>query len=525
MTYSKRMTAGIAAGLALVAPVQAAWAQAAAPAEKPVQLHVQCDGMPDNVTAGETAARLLGAFTLLALFAPPPEQADPSKRKFGAEGVAVCTRLIDGDKKETNAPRRIGLIMARAIHQIEAKNYEAAIADAALGRSEATAAGLMADPYFARSRGRGFDQIEAAALFRMGKLAEASEAALRTNPLIQYSLAPQLLTVDYGAMLRQPADTELTNLDWRARLYPSYSYQRAAELELLARFADAARVRDAFVDFDRVNTPDINSSAGMAQAAITYALAGNKERAAEQIAEARANAAKRKADGKPDPNKSEVIELFDLYGIIDMSATDAKTARRLFSARSQWVSTSLGTVIEVSRRLREGAAPDELIGGLAHDGSQLWKDHVDSETAEMTAKDKDNATLFRLMPYPMTASAWELMSKQVWNTAKSKILLKPGKPDKDNNSKLETLFYYGLSPSVAMDAYVLHAALLAKSRGQAGFVFAPILSESVIGGLFRSGNRGDPGLPDDLFLDANDVIAKLSLAIPDPDTLKARQKK
>jgi len=59
-------------------------------ADKPGSLHVQCDGQPNNVTSGETAARLLGAVTLLGLFAPGPEMPDASKRKFGEAGVAVC---------------------------------------------------------------------------------------------------------------------------------------------------------------------------------------------------------------------------------------------------------------------------------------------------------------------------------------------------------------------------------------------------------------------------------------------------
>jgi hypothetical protein len=43
-------------------------------------LYLQCDGNPNNMTAGESAARLLGAVTLLGLVAPPPESADASKR-------------------------------------------------------------------------------------------------------------------------------------------------------------------------------------------------------------------------------------------------------------------------------------------------------------------------------------------------------------------------------------------------------------------------------------------------------------
>ncbi len=125
--------------------------------------------------------------TLLALLAPPPESPDASKRKFGAEGVAACTAILDGEKKEGNVSRRIGLILARAIHQIEQKSYDAAIADAGLARTEATTAGLMADPYYARSQGRAFDLIESAALYRLGRPAEARDAALRSAASVKHS--------------------------------------------------------------------------------------------------------------------------------------------------------------------------------------------------------------------------------------------------------------------------------------------------------------------------------------------------
>ena len=128
---------GAAALRLLIVPQAAVSAQAA---EKPGSAYVQCDGQPDNVTDGETAARLLGAVTLLGLFAPPHESPDASKRKFGAAGVAACDSLLTGEKPENNATRRLGLILGRALHQIEAKNYEAALDDVALARREAESA-------------------------------------------------------------------------------------------------------------------------------------------------------------------------------------------------------------------------------------------------------------------------------------------------------------------------------------------------------------------------------------------------
>lgn len=507
-----------ALSVALIAPAQVAFAQ-----PKPGSFYVQCDGLPDNVSSGETAARLLGAVTLLGLFAPAPEAPDASKRKFGAEGVAVCTSLLSGDKLESSAKRRLGLILGRAIHQIEAKNYEAAIADVALARREAEAAGLTADPYFVRSRGRAFDLLESAALVRLGRADEAREVSLRSAAALQYSLFGLFSTPTYAAVTAMPSEMEDRVLQWQSRLAPPAASIRADRLDLARRFADSARVRDALVEFDSEHSPETNSSLLLAQAAVAHALAGNAAVAAERARAARENAEKRKAAGKPESDAVQLIESLDLYAIIETAGSgDPKTARRLFAARSQWASASLGSVMEVNRRLRDGAAADELIGGLARDSAQLWKEHSDAGRAALLAKDGDNRTLFALLPGMRSASGYESLSKNAWRTDKSRLILKP--KSAPSTSKMELMYLPFIDPIMAMDAYLLHAALVARSRGHGGFVFSPVLSEKIAGAAFRTGNRGDKGFPDDLFIEASDVIAKLGPILPSPATIAARPK-
>jgi hypothetical protein len=477
--------------------------------------YVQCDGQPDNWTDGETAARFIGAVTLLGLFAPQHEAPDASKRKFGAEGVAACTSLLSGDHQESNAKRRLGLILGRAIHQIEAKNYSAAIADVAMARNEAQAAGFMNDAYFVRSRGRAFDAIESAALLRMGRADEARAASLRSVGGNEFSLFPLFSVATYGEFLDKLSPEEERVEAWRTRIVPLLASLEADRLDLNGRFADSARLRDAMIDFDQTQSPELNSSVFLARSALAHALAGNFAVAAERAKAARANAEQRRADGKPEANEAELVELLDLYSIVDTAHSgDLKAARRLFAARSQWVGISLGSVLEMNRRLRAGAAADDLIGGLARTPEDIWKERVETSRAALLAKDSDNKTLFRLIPAEFSSKAYQAAAKDVWRTDKSKIILKT-KAD-PSKSPMELMFLPLVHPVVAMDAYMLHAALITRSRGQQGFVFMPILTDKLVAASFRSGNRGDKGFPPELFIDANDVIAKLAPLFPQP---------
>lgn len=516
---SKSICLGATALGLIIASTGTASAQSA---EKPGSAYVQCDGQPNNVTGGETAARFIGAVTLLGIFAPPPEAADASKRKFGAAGVAACSTLLAGDKQEGNPARRVGLFLGRAIHQIEAKNYDAAIADVALARQAANAAGLMSDLYYVRSRGRAFDLIESAALLRMGKAAEAQAASLRSAVSLEYSLLGLAGTPTYEDLIGKPSDSEERFNQWRARLAPTFAVERANRLDMAGRFAESATIWDALAESDAENSPELNSSVILARSAVAHALAGQADLAATQSKAAAANAAKRKADGEPENDASELVELTDLYNILETARTgDLKSARRLFSARSQWVGASLGSVLEVNRRLREGAAPDELIGGLSRDSDQLWTEHAETSRAALLAKDSDNKALFQLVPSTRTAAAYTAQSKPVWRTDKSKLIIKT-KAD-ETKSKMELMFLPWVDPAVALDSYVLHAALIARSRGHQGFIFTPIIGDKLLAASFRSGNRGEKGLPDVLFVDAKDAIAKLEPVIPSPETLKAKQ--
>lgn len=520
------VAAASAAALSLaVAPTASGQAVAA---KDSGSLYVQCDGFPNNMTTGETAARLLGAVTLIGLLAPPPESADASKRKFGAEGITACTSILDGEKAEGNPRRRIPLILARALHRIEEKNYDAAIADVDKARAEADAAQLTADPYFNRSMGLSFDRIEAAALVRQNRVPDAMRVSLAGVPKHRFSLMPLVGFKTYAEMAPLGSDADIDRAMALARVAPGSVKEAAGRLEELSRFEESAKMRADLVayqgagrDKDGKELPPNTRS--VAALALAQALAGQWDAAAASADRARDIDKALVGDGKPENMEirlqaSEVLDLYDVLLLAHQGNVEG--ARRKFTARTQWLAPSLGAVMATNRLLYDGAAAADRTGQLAKPAAELWADRAAAKRAELLAKDGDNKTLFQLIEPYVSNAAFEAQSRQVWKTDKSKMFLKRDPGEGDADSKIA--FLYGVSPDVAFDAMLLHAALDAKAQGKKGFTFYPLI-DKYLAGIVRAGDPGEAAMPPSLFLDADEVIAALSPAIPDPVTLKARR--
>jgi hypothetical protein len=515
--------AAAAAGLifATIAHAAAPDDRAAAADEKKRlgSLYLRCDGSPNNMSDGESFARFLGAVTLLAIFAPAPEQPDPKKRLFGAAGVQACSDLLDGKDGESNGLRRMPLILARAIHHIEAKEYQAAIADVGKARGEAEALHLAGNPYFDSSMGLSFNRIEAAARLRMGDAEGARTVALRDIDKHKFDLlALASSSQSFGVFLPQMSPDEEHFLQLLGRVFPGGLQVYANRLDEVGRFADSAKVRGDMQSFTDSLVPKQKNSIWRARTALSHALAGDHDSAASLADAARANLQARRDGGKPEDDASKVVEVLDLVTVVQL-ANEGKIAeaRRNFASRSQWLEPSFGAVLEVNRRLRQGAGQAELFGALADTPEKLWQDRQDALRARMQETDKDNSTLFSSIVRYAKVDDYELASKAVWNTAKSTMMLK-----KQGENGYWTL-YSGTMPLVSWDAIILHAALQAKAQGKQGFAIAVSPQRPMIA-LARFGNAGDPDMPRSLYIDAGEAIANLRQAIPTPEEVKARRK-
>ncbi|HTN15817.1 MAG TPA: hypothetical protein VL094_13530 [Sphingomonadaceae bacterium] len=490
-------------------------------------LYLRCDGKPNNMSDGESFARILGAVTLLGIFAKSPEAPDSSKRLFGEAGVDACTQLIDGAKPEGNGLRRIPLILARAIHRIEAKDYQAALGDVAKAREEATALGLVGNPYFDRSMGFSFDNIEAEALLRLDDVAGAQRASLRRANGLAFSFIPLLTASTYSEFRRESLPEATAAMENVARILPFQLAGYAEILEEQGHFAEAAAKREALLSTLEELKPKEAGSLSYAGTALGHALAGNWEQAAKRAEFARSNMADRRTRGVPEENAPQTVELLDLYDILRLAHDgNIVQARRNFGARSQWSEPGLGAVMEANRILREGAPAEELTGMLARTPEELWKDRRDAAMAVKLKKDTDNNTLFALVwPYAKIGE-FEGRSKDTWRVTKSKMM--GATPLKDNG--LWRISAFG-NPLVTIDSIVLHSALQAKAAGKKGFTmlltlptrnngyYIPLTSAYV-----RFVDPDEPDVRAERYLAADDVIAELSQVIPSPEEIKARKK-
>ena len=515
----KYLLAGAAAATLLFASAAQAQSRNDGPSD-----YLKCDGQPNNMTAGESLGRLLGAVTLLGIFAPPAEGYNPDARLVGHDGIVACSRLIDGigGDAESNPQRRVPLIIARAIHNIEAADYTAALADVTKAREEAVAAGLAGNPFYERTTGRGVAMIEAHARLRLGEIEEARRVALTGVGDQRHSLFGLFGYDSFDEFSQtRSADEDIYYVSF-SRLMPVVTYLRAARLEETGDFTTAALLREDMIGLLDVLTakagPQDRSSSGYASAALAQGLAGNWERSNYLAEEARTNMETRVREGNPENNASVAVEILDLQTIVRAHAEGRiGEARRLFSGRSAWPGVSFGALVETTRRLREGASEEELIGPLAMTPDALWTRRREAELAGMIEKDKDNNTLWRHLRAAPPASGYRAISREVWRIDRSRLL---DAPNLDGWSSIRMPYQGGVL--AGLDGMVLHAALQARHQGKQGFVLVTAPSNPA-SAMIRFGAPGDRGISEGRFIDAAAAIAELEPLIPSPEAIRAQE--
>lgn len=135
----------------------------------------RCDGYgaPNDKGDGMTKA----AMGFLGIFVPEPGRGNTtmSAVDFGAAGVRACDAALTNPILLPNYHlRRASLLRARAIHRMAGESYEAALADLDAAEQVGATGG---DALYRRSLGAGIKLFRAYALQKLGRKAEAIEAA------------------------------------------------------------------------------------------------------------------------------------------------------------------------------------------------------------------------------------------------------------------------------------------------------------------------------------------------------------
>jgi len=299
---------------------------------------VKCDGYPRPEGAGMTAARLVAVISTAGLFGLP-ESTRYAPAALGQEGVDACTRALATGAADNFWARRVSMLQARALHQIEANNHDAALED--LHAATAAAEGQTQEEWYRRSLGVSATLLEAGILVKRGELQAAEALALQAANARPYSatvgnLALYIMAVDVAISAE-----ERVVLDRVANLNPSLRATRVRLLEWSGDDTVAADEYDRLLSLERaLRGPEFGPPlAVMARTTIANLRANRIERATALAAELRATLAEppaplsqsRRERGAPDPmeianyratQRAEATQLMTLVEAYELQRRD-----------------------------------------------------------------------------------------------------------------------------------------------------------------------------------------------------------
>jgi hypothetical protein len=496
-------------------------APAATPVETPSKREtgsfwVQCDGQPASMSGAELTAYLLAiSFTggIVGGLVGAPETGDVGKRIKGDDAIAACDQAL---AKETEAVRKVQLSLARSIHQIEAKRYDAALIDI---RAIPTLAGDKAqETDFQRSLGLSLLELEAITLVRLGKPAEAEAAAMKMAEAAPYDVLNQIRVLKYANLTAEMTPAKAAYFDRFVRIFPASLVSRYEARLWQGDFTGAAADLERYDAVQKAFFPNDAEplTISTARRAAAYMLAGDLERSNALAVEARAAVEKLIRSGKASESAnviSQVEELLDFQAVgRQLAEGKVKEARAAFASRSRWLAPKAPAVALLTERLRAGATPTELTGALSRDPAAIRAEGLAIASAAIREPDDETKALFgTIRPYIKNGHAG--FTRAVWKTDKSRYLVK--RSDKAKYTG-ELVYIYGAYGQAGGEALLMHCALLAKARGKSGFMVGANRKE-LDSTLVLFGNPGDPGTVEGMVVDADAVIRALSGEMPEPE--------
>ena len=535
-------------GLVLAAP--ASVALAASPRD-----YIGCDGYGAATAAGDGMthyAMVMGIFNLPGEGTTLRGNPDP-----GAAGAAACDAAL-AELAPKHWMRRVDMLTARAVHELEAGDPDKALAD--LDQARAAAAD-RSDPYFARSLGLNIDAVRAYALRKSGKAAEGRALALQVLASRPYRHgAPPVALLDIGS----PGDPalELALLRDTARLDPrqlcfvfQYAYAHRDYVQAVALYPQLILPREP--DYPANMAKREADEAARTNAALfwavrgaqhAYALAalGKDEEARDALKAARDRLA---ADTDADDAPSN-----DSYGAMLHVNTNAKInnlatplldqTESLIEARLTIANGSLAAAqaaMQAVKPSRDAAYVDLLLALKARQAKTGTTPPppavITTAPAPAGAPDTAATGLWKILPeaeaaerVPDYGSAGALQIIKAAGAGRS-VSSYSDEPAEDGATTVRFRTGRGATGDMVAEIALLHAADLARQSGQKGLILVGrhdtrfTLTTTQYGRALRTDPTGfetrldvlfvDPAAPPEPYaqwrvIDADDVYARLA---------------
>jgi hypothetical protein len=511
--YLLRSASLLGCAFSLAAAGVASAATPEAPAPSPF---IQCDGSKGHVGALGLIGQLVAitATAGLASDAFTKDDGNLEKRQSGKVGAAACDAAI---AQESNPTRRTQLGLARAIHLIEAQDLPAALEK--IREVPGLAPDMANDWAFQGSLGASTRYIEATILAQMGRAEEAEDTAMRSAELAPNDMYALFRVAHFAQLTPRSTPLKRGFLERISRLYPQHLGLRAEQMGWWGDYAGAAEdkrdQRVGWLAFAR--STEVNVSNLLAEESLFLLMAGKTAEADAVAADARKMLDAFIAKGAANTSGivvSEAEASLAFYNVAKPAMLgDPDTARTAFAARERWLNVTPPVVADVYKRLYDGLPAEKRTGRFGQAPAQLRQVTFDGNVQVLKQAGMVDTLYLRTTPVAKIGD-YQRLSSSVWKIGdKPKFLVRKLPKSLEGFEMIDTSLVASGLP--AGEALLLHAALIAKSRGKDGFLLTPT-RKYLYGSLVKFGNAGEAGFPAGSTFSADKVIAELSLHIPEP---------
>lgn len=487
--------------------------KAPAPA-KPVSPFVLCDGRTGYVSSGSRLFRALAVTATLGVSELATTKDDGSKRLSGAAGAAACTTALT---TEQNGERRVELVIAKTLHQVEDGKLDDALATI---RTSAEAAGAFRnDAGYKRTLLPRAMLVEAAVLLRAKRFEEAEAKAveaIQANPydvILAQRAQPFLLLTTKLSPAKHDVLLQMT------RVVPSNVGLYSEALTAAGRFAEADKafadlVVVAAIAYKKFTPVDFEASRS-----VLLALNGDLDQSNTLKTKVEADIAALQANGEAAGMTSAITrasEMLTLQSLlVELKQGKAAEARATFRAHGAWLLATRSLVYASLQQLQAGAPATELSGTLG-ESATAWYAHKISDFATALSTEEQTKRLYSLALGSASAEEFARAGRVTWATgAKPKFLIVSKSKEPDRFEVMTTLAMASVTGLPTGEALLLQAALIARERKLDGISLLPTRTAMDLVGV-RFGKIGAAGFPETLTLSADKVIADLSPIIPKP---------